>query len=116
MDNMKSNDDNLKKLNDANLDNVSGGTGTEMYQLTQALGIPFTDLKSVDLDQITSKLAQYGVSAAIGVRGMKLSGDDKLETAVFMVPGESVSYEHKGANIALDRLRIATRDTKGVKK
>ncbi len=54
--------------------------------------------------------------AAIGVRGMKLSGDDKLETAVFMVPGESVSYEHKGANIALDRLRIAGRDTKGVKK
>ncbi len=62
MDNMKSNDDNLKKLNDANLDNVSGGTGTEIYQLTQALGIPFTDLKSVDLDQITSRLAQYGVS------------------------------------------------------
>ncbi|MBO4799269.1 MAG: DNA topoisomerase 4 subunit A [Lachnospiraceae bacterium] len=54
--------------------------------------------------------------AAIGVRGMKLAGDDKLETAVFMVPGESVSYEHKGANIALDRLRIAGRDTKGVKK
>ena len=54
--------------------------------------------------------------AAIGVRGMKLAGDDKLETAVFMVPGESVSYEYKGANIALDRLRIAGRDTKGVKK
>jgi len=62
MDKMNSNDDTLKKLNDANLDNVSGGTGTEIYQLAQALGIPFTDLKSVDLDQITSKLAQYGVS------------------------------------------------------
>ena len=54
--------------------------------------------------------------AAIGVRGMKLSGDDVLVSAVFMAPGESVSYEHKGADIALDRLRIATRDTKGVKK
>lgn len=54
--------------------------------------------------------------AAIGVRGMKLASDDRLESAVFMAPGESVSYEHKGADIALDRLRIATRDTKGVKK
>ncbi|MBR5337529.1 MAG: DNA topoisomerase 4 subunit A [Lachnospiraceae bacterium] len=54
--------------------------------------------------------------AAVGVRGMRLSGDDRLETAVFIRSGENVEYEYKGLNIALDRLRIATRDTKGVKK
>ncbi len=54
--------------------------------------------------------------AAIGVRGMKLAAGDRIDSAVFLRPGENLSYEYKGQNIALDRLRIATRDTKGVKK
>ena len=62
MDNMKSNDDNLKKLNDDNLDNVSGGTGTEMYQLAYALGVPFDDINTLDFNMIGDKLGQYGVS------------------------------------------------------
>ena len=54
MDKMKLNDDNLKQ--------VSGGTGTEMYQLAHALGVPFDDINTLDFNMIGEKLGQYGVS------------------------------------------------------
>jgi DNA gyrase subunit A len=54
--------------------------------------------------------------AAIGVRGIKLAPGDKVTDAVFIGAGMNVSYEYKGQEIALDRIRIGNRDTKGVKK
>ena len=54
--------------------------------------------------------------AAIGVRGMKLADKDKLSEAIFLVPGNPPEYEYKGKAVALDKLRIGQRDTKGTKK
>ena len=54
--------------------------------------------------------------AAIGVRGMRLADDDKLDKAVFIAPGMNPTYEYKGRIVALDKLRIGQRDTKGTKK
>ena len=53
---------------------------------------------------------------AVGVRGIKLSGDDELESAYLMMPGESVKIMLKDKEVELNRLRIGNRDTKGVKR
>ncbi len=53
---------------------------------------------------------------AVGVRGMKLSGEDELEAAYLMAPGESKKILLKDKELELNRLRIGNRDTKGVKR
>ena len=53
---------------------------------------------------------------AVGVRGMKLALDDVL-TDIYMLPeGSEQSVEVKGKEVALHRLHVGNRDTKGVKK
>ena len=53
---------------------------------------------------------------AIGVRGIRLGVDDSL-TDIYVLPeGEAREVEVKGKTVALNRLHIANRDTKGVKK
>ena len=53
---------------------------------------------------------------AIGVRGIRLGADDSL-TDIYVLPeGEAREVEVKGKTVALNRLHIANRDTKGVKK
>ena len=53
---------------------------------------------------------------AVGVRGMKLAPDDAL-TDIYMLPeGNEQSVEVKGKEVALHRLHVGNRDTKGVKK
>lgn len=53
---------------------------------------------------------------AVGVRGMKLAFDDAL-TDIYMLPdGSEQSVEVKGKEVALHRLHVGNRDTKGVKK
>ena len=47
---------------------------------------------------------------------MRLADDDKLDKAVFIAPGMNPTYEYKGRIVALDKLRIGQRDTKGTKK
>ena len=53
---------------------------------------------------------------AIGVRGMKLSAKDTLEGIYVLRDGENVNLTVKDKEIALNRLHIGSRDTKGVKK
>ena len=53
---------------------------------------------------------------AVGVRGMKLDSDDLLSDIYILSEEESVSIEVKGKEVALNRLRIGNRDTKGVKR
>lgn len=53
---------------------------------------------------------------AVGVRGMKLSGEDELERAYLMRQGESLKIMQKDKELELNRLRIGSRDTKGVKR
>ncbi len=53
---------------------------------------------------------------AVGVRGMKLDLEDELAQIYLLADGESETVEVKGKPIALNRLHIGNRDTKGVKK
>ncbi len=54
--------------------------------------------------------------AAIGVRGMKLDKNDFLKEIYVLSEGQQMDVEVKGKTIALNRLHIGNRDTKGVKK
>ena len=54
--------------------------------------------------------------AAIGVRGMKLDKKDELVGAYLLHSGDSTEVEVKGKKIALNRLHIANRDTRGAKR
>lgn len=57
---------------------------------------------------------------AIGVRGMRLSDSDRL-THIYLIgkedaSGQMTEAEYEPAKVVLNRLRIASRDTKGVKR
>ncbi len=52
---------------------------------------------------------------ALGVRGIKLSADDELTEVYFLLPGESRKISLKDKELELSRLRVGSRDTKGVK-
>ena len=54
--------------------------------------------------------------AAIGVRGMSLGNGDALREVVLLHNGDNPTVEAGGKEIVLNRLRIAGRDTKGVKR
>ena len=53
---------------------------------------------------------------AVGVRGLKLDSGDALKNIYILKEGENEEVEVKGKQIALNRLHIGNRDTKGVKK
>lgn len=53
---------------------------------------------------------------AVGVRGMKLGAGDALTAIYLLSAGEEQSVEVKGKEVALHRLHVANRDTKGTKK
>lgn len=53
---------------------------------------------------------------AIGVRGMRLGTGDLLQAVTLLHSGDNPTVKVKGKTIALNRLHIANRDTKGVKK
>lgn len=52
---------------------------------------------------------------AVGVRGIKLTGEDFITHVYLMDAGENVTVEYKGKEIALRKLKTAKRDTKGTK-
>ena len=47
---------------------------------------------------------------------MKLAKDDELTNYYVLSDSESMTIDCKGKEIALNRLRIGNRDTKGVKR
>lgn len=53
---------------------------------------------------------------AVGVRGIKLAEKDGIEAVYVLAEKENRSITYKEKELALDRLRIGNRDTKGVKK
>ena len=65
----------------------------------------------IDCAQIPQKK-----KSAVGVRGMKLAADDTLKHIYVLREGENEEVEVKGKMIALNRLHIGNRDTKGVRK
>ncbi len=54
--------------------------------------------------------------AAVGVRGMKLAVGDRLTNVYILHEGDSYEVKVRDNAVALHRLHIGTRDTKGVKK
>ena len=54
--------------------------------------------------------------SAVGVRGMKLDAKDELKAIYVLSDGENQTLEVKGKELALNRLHIGNRDTKGVKR
>ncbi len=54
--------------------------------------------------------------AAVGVRGMRLDRDDQLSDIYLLHDQEEREIEVKGKPVALNRLHVANRDTKGVRK
>ncbi|MCI5855964.1 MAG: DNA topoisomerase 4 subunit A [Agathobacter sp.] len=54
--------------------------------------------------------------SAVGVRGMKLDAGDELSNIYYLQDGDNENVEVKGKEIALNRLHIGNRDTKGVKR
>ena len=65
----------------------------------------------IDCAQIPQKK-----KSAVGVRGMKLAVGDTLKHIYVLREGENEEVEVKGKMIALNRLHIGNRDTKGVRK
>ena len=53
---------------------------------------------------------------AVGVRGMKLDKGEELKNIYILADGENEVIEIKGKELALNRLHIGNRDTKGVKR
>ena len=53
---------------------------------------------------------------AVGVRGMKLAKGDELTNIYVLPEGENIDVKVKDKVVALGRLHVASRDTKGVKK
>ena len=52
---------------------------------------------------------------AIGVRGMKLGDGDCLEAVHYTRPTDTQTIEYKGKEIELNKLKLGSRDSKGVK-
>ena len=65
----------------------------------------------IDCAQIPQKK-----KGAVGVRGMKLAAGDELKSIHVLHEGEEKEVEVKGKPVALHRLHVGSRDTKGVKK
>ena len=53
--------------------------------------------------------------SAAGVRGMRLGENDSLEAIYLYHPGTEKTIEYRGRNLALNRLKAGSRDTKGTK-
>jgi DNA gyrase subunit A len=54
--------------------------------------------------------------AAVGVRGMKLGDSDELTAIHILADGANIAVQVKGKEVALNRLHIGKRDTKGTKR
>ncbi len=52
---------------------------------------------------------------AVGVRGMKLTGDDVVEQVYFTQPATECVMEYHDKTVELSRVRLGKRDSKGVK-
>ena len=83
--------------------------------------IEFTDTlvmrsKSDAFLRITCEQIPEKKKAAAGVRGMKLAKGETLTDIYVLKDGDNEMVEVKGKQIALNRLHIGNRDTKGVKK
>lgn len=85
---------------------------------------PVTDGATIVMESVKSVFLRISIDSvpekkkmAIGVRGMRLSAGDEL-TAIYCLgtDDEDMQYGGKDKQVALNRLHICNRDTKGVKR
>ena len=62
------------------------------------------------LDEIPEKK-----KGAVGVRGIKLTADDKLDEVYLVPESADITIDYKGKEISLKKLKMAKRDAKGTK-
>ena len=81
-----------------------------------------TDQKQIVLQSQEGYFLKFGVDEipekkknAIGVRGMKLSGNDLIENVYYVVTGVEQNVEYKGKMFDLHKMKSAKRDSKGTK-
>ena len=81
-----------------------------------------TDQKQIILQSQEGYFLKFGVDEipekkknAIGVRGMKLSGNDLIENVYYVVTGVEQNVEYKGKMFDLHKMKSAKRDSKGTK-
>ncbi len=94
------------------------GDGDEVIQIgvyEEGLHLVLQSKKSMFL-RLEASCIPEKKKGAIGVRGMKLSGDDEISETYLMMPGENIKIMLKDKELELNRLRIGSRDTKGVKR
>ena len=53
--------------------------------------------------------------AAVGVRGMKLGTKDQVEAVYYTKNAVEQSIDYKGKTVELNKIKLGSRDTKGVK-
>ena len=87
------------------------------------LAAPVEDGQTVVLQTEKSMFLRFAVAdvpekkkGAVGVRGMKLAEKDVLEAVYVLADHEERTVTQKDKEVALHRLRVGNRDTKGVKK
>ncbi len=66
--------------------------------------------------RIPAALVPEKKKGAVGVRGIRLAAEDTLEAVYFLKDGESMTISYQDKTIELHRLRVGSRDTKGVKR
>ncbi len=94
------------------------GEGDEVL-FVHALGTDETIIMQSEKDmflRIAAETIPEKKKGAVGVRGMKLSAGDTLCNMYLLAADGELSIELKGKEVALNRIHIANRDTKGVKK
>lgn len=52
---------------------------------------------------------------AVGVRGIKLSGNDRIDDVYLIPDGADITIDYKGKELSLKKLKLAKRDGKGTK-
>ena len=84
---------------------------------------PITGTETLVLQTGKSMFLRFAVSdvpekkkGAVGVRGMKLAEKDAVEAIYLLQEHEERTIAFKDKEVALHRLRVGNRDTKGVKK
>ncbi len=93
------------------------GGGDEVVQIgmfKEEMNLVLQSKKGMFLRMEASSIPEKK-KGAVGVRGMKLSAADEISAAYFLMPKESRKVLLKDKELELNRLRVAGRDTKGVK-
>lgn len=83
---------------------------------------PMVEQRNIVLKTVEGMFLKFAVDevpvkkkAAVGVRGIKLSGDDYIDEVFFIKNGDESSITYGNRTIELNKLKLGKRDSKGTK-